>query len=72
MKLEPDLIAVSAGFDAYLNDPIANESLEVEDFHWIGAQLRATGIPFYSVLEGGYSDDLPELIEAYLTGVMGK
>lgn len=72
LKLEPDLIAVSAGFDAYLNDPIANESLEVEDFHWIGAQLKATGIPFYSVLEGGYSDDLPELIEAYLSGVMGK
>ncbi len=26
-------------------------------------------IPFFSLLEGGYSDDLPELILAYLKGV---
>jgi hypothetical protein len=30
------------------------------------------GIPFFSVLEGGYSSDLPELIFAYLKGVAGK
>jgi len=72
VKFHPDLIAVSAGFDAYSKDPIAHETLEAEDFHWIGSELRNTGIPFYSVLEGGYSDDLPNLIEAYLKGVSGK
>ncbi len=71
-KFKPDLIAVSAGFDAYAKDPISHETLEPEDFHWIGSELRGTGIPFYSVLEGGYSDDLPVLIEAYLTGIAGK
>ena len=68
----PDLIAVSAGFDAYARDPLAQGSLLAEDFHWLGKSLRATKIPFFSLLEGGYSRELPELIFAYLKGVCGK
>jgi acetoin utilization deacetylase AcuC-like enzyme len=68
----PDLIAVSAGFDAYARDPLADGSLLAEDFHWLGQSLRAMKIPFFSLLEGGYSRDLPELIFAYLKGVAGK
>ena len=71
-KFKPELIAVSAGFDAYAHDPIAQETLEIEDFHWLGQELRKTGVPFFSLLEGGYSDDLPELIFAYLKGINGK
>lgn len=69
---KPDLLIVSAGFDAYQHDPIAQEMLAVEDFHWLGGQLRALGLPLCSVLEGGYSHDLPELIFAYLCGLLGK
>jgi len=65
----PDLIAVSAGFDAYVRDPLADGSLLAEDYAWLGRELRALNIPFFSLLEGGYSRDLPELILAYLTGV---
>ncbi len=68
----PDLIGVSAGFDAYARDPLADGTLQVEDFHWLGRELRALNIPFFSLLEGGYSKDLPELIFAYLKGVEGK
>jgi acetoin utilization deacetylase AcuC-like enzyme len=68
----PDLVLVSAGFDAYVHDPISQETLEVEDFHWVGGQLRALGLPVCSLLEGGYSHDLPELILAYLCGLEGK
>lgn len=70
-QFRPELFAVSAGFDAYANDPLANSPLEAEDFHWIGTQLRAIGVPMFSLLEGGYSDDLPELVFAYLKGVNG-
>ena len=69
---KPSMIAVSAGFDAYARDPLAQETLEAEDFHWIGQELRKLGIPFFSVLEGGYSNDLPDLILAYLKGVDGR
>ena len=68
----PDLVGVSAGFDAYSGDPLASGSLEAEDFHWLGSELGGAGVPVFSVLEGGYSDDLPELILAYLRGVSGK
>jgi acetoin utilization deacetylase AcuC-like enzyme len=71
-KFKPDLIAVSAGFDAYRSDPIAQETLEAEDYFWLGESIRKLGIPAFSVLEGGYSDDLPELIFAYLKGLTGK
>ena len=72
LEFKPELIGVSAGFDCYARDPLAQETLEAEDFHWLGESLRKSGIPFFSVLEGGYSSDLPELIFAYLKGVTGK
>jgi acetoin utilization deacetylase AcuC-like enzyme len=71
-KFKPDLVAVSAGFDAYARDPLAEETLEAEDYYWLGKSFAALGVPFFSLLEGGYSDDLPELIFAYLKGVAGK
>jgi acetoin utilization deacetylase AcuC-like enzyme len=71
-NFRPDLVAVSAGFDAYARDPLAQGTLLTEDFHWLGGELRALKIPFFSLLEGGYSRDLPELIFAYLKGVEGK
>jgi acetoin utilization deacetylase AcuC-like enzyme len=72
LAFKPDLIGVSAGFDAYANDPIAQETLEVEDYHWLGEKIRATGLPVFSLLEGGYSNELPELVFAYLQGISGQ
>ena len=66
---QPDLIAVSAGFDAYLRDPLADGALLAEDFQWVGRSLRGLGVPMFSLLEGGYSKDLPELIFSFLKGV---
>ncbi len=71
-EFQPELIGVSAGFDCYARDPLAQETLEAEDFHWLGESLGKSGIPFFSLLEGGYSSSLPELIFAYLKGIDGK
>jgi acetoin utilization deacetylase AcuC-like enzyme len=68
----PELVIVSAGFDAYARDPLAQGTLEAEDYYWLGQTLGQLGIPVVSLLEGGYSDDLPELIFAYLKGLAGK
>jgi acetoin utilization deacetylase AcuC-like enzyme len=70
-KFKPDLIAVSAGFDAYRGDPLSEELLEIEDFHWIGESIRKTSIPYFCVLEGGYSQDLSKLIQAFFRGLEG-
>jgi acetoin utilization deacetylase AcuC-like enzyme len=66
LAFEPGLILVSAGFDAYSRDPITDMTLEVEDFAELGRWLGRSGIPTAAVLEGGYSDDLPVLIGAFL------
>lgn len=70
-KYKPDLVIVSAGFDAYRGDPLAQETLEREDFEWLGRQMREAGAPAMHVLEGGYSDELPELVFSYLQGLCG-
>jgi acetoin utilization deacetylase AcuC-like enzyme len=65
---KPDLLLVSAGFDAFAGDPITEMTLAREDFATLGQWLRETNIPAGAVLEGGYSDQLPELIDAFLSG----
>ena len=64
---KPSLLLVSAGFDAYARDPLVQMTLEAEDFAKFGDWLRKIDIPVGTILEGGYSDDLPELIDAFLT-----
>lgn len=50
----PDLVLISAGFDAMAGDPLAGFTLEPEDYGtWI-SRWRALGAPMASVLEGGY------------------
>ena len=64
---KPDLILVSAGFDACACDPLLQLTLECEDFATFGAWLNEVDTPIAVALEGGYSDELPELIDAFLT-----
>jgi acetoin utilization deacetylase AcuC-like enzyme len=55
----PDLLLVSAGFDAHRADPLAGLELEESDFAWVTARLaecadRHCGGKLVSALEGGY------------------
>ena len=55
----PDLIIVSAGFDAHYRDPLAELELTEHDFDWATAELmdsasRLSGNRLVSLLEGGY------------------
>lgn len=67
LAFKPDLILVSAGFDAYARDPITAMTLEAEDFAELGRWLHQAGRPAAALLEGGYSPDLPQLIDAFLS-----
>ena len=72
----PDLMAVSAGFDAHKNDPITHLGLEVETFHELGRRLKAFcdpagqehPVPCFAVLEGGYAGDVAHCVEAFVHG----
>jgi acetoin utilization deacetylase AcuC-like enzyme len=67
LEFKPQLLLVSAGFDAYKKDPITQMTLEREDFATFGKWLADVKIPTAAILEGGYSDDLPELIDGFLS-----
>jgi len=65
--LKPELILISAGFDAHRADPLANLRWETGDFAWLTARLCDLADTLcegriVSVLEGGY--DLESLAEA--------
>jgi acetoin utilization deacetylase AcuC-like enzyme len=74
----PDLLLVSAGFDAHRADPLAGLELEEADFAWVTARLmeaaaRHCGGKLVSALEGGY--DLKALAgsaAAHLQALMGR
>ena len=68
-KFEPDLLAISAGFDSYRLDPITTMTLELGTYREIGSMISNLQKPTFSVLEGGYSRDLPECVYQYLSGL---
>ena len=68
-RFNPDLIAVSAGFDSYKLDPITSLTLELQTYRDIGRLLAGLKKPAFAILEGGYSRDLPECIFQFLQGI---
>lgn len=72
----PELVIVSAGFDAHKRDPLATLRLEAEDFGWVTTELLAVadahaGGRLVSVLEGGYDlEGLTTSAAAHLTALM--
>jgi len=55
--VRPDLVAVSAGFDAYRGDPCASKRMEGRTFAGWGKMCGSWEFPHFSLLEGGYSND---------------
>ena len=70
-SFKPEVIFISAGFDAHKDDPLANVNLNDEDFAWVTRELCAMGKPIVSALEGGYNVDvLPGSVKAHIKALM--
>ncbi len=68
----PELLLVSAGFDAYAGDPLAEMELTADGFRELARRASALAPRVAAVLEGGYDvDALPGLVEAALGGFSG-
>ena len=73
----PDLVIVSAGFDAHYRDPLGNLNLNEADFAWVTHRLmdiaqRRCGGRLVSLLEGGYDlDGLGRSVAAHVGALMG-
>jgi acetoin utilization deacetylase AcuC-like enzyme len=72
----PDLIVISAGFDAHIRDPLANLNLVEADFGWVTREIMAVADQsaqgrVVSVLEGGYDlEGLAQSAAAHVTALM--
>lgn len=72
----PDMLAISAGFDAYKDDPITQMALEIETYYETGTRIAhlchgmggAGPLPCFAVLEGGYSREFAQCVEAFVNG----
>ena len=75
-RFAPEMIMISAGFDAHEDDPLANLSLTGEDYAWVTETLLTLAREIcqgrvVSVLEGGYSlAALAEAVPAHVRALM--
>jgi acetoin utilization deacetylase AcuC-like enzyme len=68
-RFEPDLLLVSAGFDAHVDDPLADMELTADGFRELARRAKELAPQVAAVLEGGYNlRTLPDLVEAAREG----
>jgi acetoin utilization deacetylase AcuC-like enzyme len=68
-RFDPQLLLVSSGFDAHVDDPLADMDLTEDGFRELGRRCAALAPRVAAVLEGGYNlETLPRLVEAALDG----
>ena len=68
-RFEPELVLVSAGFDAHTADPLADMRVTEDGFCELARRCRALCDRVAAVLEGGYElETLPRLVDAALEG----
>lgn len=68
-RFSPDLLLVSAGFDAHVDDPLAQMEVTADGFRELSRRCAALAPRIAVVLEGGYNlSTLPSLVEAALEG----
>ncbi|MGB7685811.1 MAG: histone deacetylase [Solirubrobacterales bacterium] len=77
LSFDPDLVLVSAGFDAHRDDPLADCRLETDSFARMACQVRdmadQVDAPLGAVLEGGYNPAaLAESVAATLAALGGE
>jgi len=75
-KFDPDLLIISAGFDAHARDPLAQLNVQTEDYGWVTEQLLDVADEccdgrVVSLLEGGYDlDALRESVQVHVRTLM--
>lgn len=72
-QFAPDIVAVSAGFDAHAHDMMLDLRLSADTYYVIGKLLTQHFDRVFATLEGGYSiDDLPRCLHNFLDGINGQ
>lgn len=69
IKFEPDVVAISAGFDGYRKDRLLDLRFSLHAFYECGYRLSKAFNNVFAVLEGGYHEDLRECVDMFVNGV---
>lgn len=73
LQFKPDVVGVSAGFDAHYSDPLLQLNLSANIYHAIGAALRDHFPNVFATLEGGYDIRfLPRCLHNFVNGINGE
>lgn len=71
-QFQPDVVAISAGFDAHQYDPLLDLKVSTNAYYEIGQLLRQHFAHIFAVLEGGYNiPELQKCVYAFAAGVNG-
>lgn len=68
-NFDPDVLAVSAGFDGFSDDLLLGLNYSVKAFYECGFRLRRAVPCLFATLEGGYHNQIKECVEAFVSGV---
>jgi acetoin utilization deacetylase AcuC-like enzyme len=68
-KFNPDVVGISAGFDAYYKDRLLSLKLTQKGFYECGFRLRRAFKNIFAVLEGGYHEEIMECVNTFIDGV---
>jgi len=72
-KFNPDILGISLGFDAHMDDPLLEMPLSESEYYFMGKEIGKLGINFFIILEGGYNTQtIGKTCYCFISGLMKK
>lgn len=71
-KFNPNIVAISAGFDGYSKDKLLNLNYSLNAYYECGNKLKNNFKNVFGVLEGGYHNDIKKCVDKFILGYNGN
>ncbi len=68
-KFYPDVIGISAGFDAFSDDKVLDLNISLRTYYETAFRLRRSFSDIFAILEGGYHEDLRKCVDSFVEGI---
>ena len=68
-RFQPDIIAISAGFDSYTDDRLLGLNFTTRGFYECAFRFRRAFFDIFAVLEGGYHHDVRKCVDSFVEGI---
>jgi len=71
IQFKPDIIGISAGFDGHYKDRLLRLNYSIGGYNRFGLRVKELNCPIFSILEGGYHEDVVVCIKSLVDGING-